>query len=315
MVQDRHQNTKPLKAATPEAVPCPVSPDPACVTPKCFRNIVDLAQEGIVLLDGEARVTFINKWLADMLGAEPEKLCRRPFYDFLTDGGPEILASQLEQSRQGRTEAAVLSLKWRDGSDRVVLISVVPRQENGAFQGFLAAVTDITRLKDLERELKSAKEFRDTVFNSITDNLIVIEPVSCRVVLANDSFIKHMGREPETILNHQCFEVMHGKEAPCQDEGYFCPVKETARLKRPVIADKAFSVRGKNHIYQIAAYPHFDVQGEVDLVICLERDVTDRRRMEESLAFRSQELQKTQNQLEKLSEIARERYSHRSIPE
>jgi len=53
----------------------------------------------------------------------------------------------------------------------------------------------------------------------------------------------------------------------------------------------------------------------VDLVICLERDVTERRRMEESLAFRSQELQKTQTQLEKLSEISRERFSRRSVPE
>jgi len=314
---DRRQDAKLLRAPATAAkvVPCSFPPESSCNTPKCFRAIVDLAQEGIVLLDSEARITFVNKWLADMLGAEPERLCQRSFFDFLADGGPEILASQLEQCRQGRTEAAVLSFKWRDGSTRVVLLSVVAREENGVFQGFLVAVTDITRLKDLEGELKSAKEFRDTVFNSITDNLIVIEPVSCRVILANDSFMKHIGREPESILDHQCFEVMHGKEAPCQDEGYFCPVKETARLKRPVLADKAFSAHGKSHIYQIAAYPHFDSRGEVDLVICLERDVTDRRRMEESLAFRSQELQKTQNQLEKLSEIARERYSHRSIPE
>jgi len=53
----------------------------------------------------------------------------------------------------------------------------------------------------------------------------------------------------------------------------------------------------------------------VDLVVCLERDVTDRRKMEEVLAFRSRELQKTQLQLEKLFEISRERTAKRSIPE
>jgi PAS domain S-box-containing protein len=316
MVQDRHPDVQLLPPpVTPEVVPCAFAPESPCVTPECPRTLIDLAQDGIVLLDAEARITFINKWLADMLGYEAEKLCGRSFLDFLEDGGADSLTAQLEQCRQGRTEAAVLSLRWRSGASRVVLVSVVPRQEDGVFQGYLAAVTDITRLKELENELRGAKEFRDTVFNSITDSLIVIDPVSCRVVLANDSFLNLIRRGSEQVLDHQCFEVMHSKEAPCQEEGYFCPVKETARLKRPMLADKTFSAGGKDHIFQIAAYPHFDSRGEVDLVICLERDVTDRRRMEESLAFRSQELQKTQNQLEKLSEISRERSTRRSLPE
>jgi PAS domain S-box-containing protein len=316
MVRDQHHNTNLLPApVTREVVPCSFSPDSPGAPPECFRTIVDLAQEGLVLLDEEARITFINKWLAEMLGSQAEKLSGRSFLDFIEEGGAESLTAQLEQCRQGRTEAAVLSLRWRDGTSRVVLVSVVPRQDDGSFQGYLAAVTDITRLKELETELRIAKEFRDTVFNSITDNLIVIDPDSCRVVLANDSFARDVGLKPEAVLNRRCFEVMHSKEASCQEEGYFCPVKETAKLKRPVLADKAFAAHGKDHIYQIASYPHFNSQGEVDLVICLERDVTDRRRMEESLAFRSQELQKTQNQLEKLSEISRERSSRRSLPE
>ncbi len=316
MVRHQHHNANPLSPpVSPEVVPCSFSPEPSCVPPECFRNIIDLAQEGIILLDEEVRITFINKWLADMLGSEAQKLCGQYLLDFVQDGGSTILNAQLEQCRQGRTEAAVLSFRWRDNTSRVVLLSVVPREEKGVFQGYLAAVTDITRLKELERELRSAKEFRDTVFNSITDNLIVIEPSTCRVVLANDSFVRWMNLEPESVLERRCYEVMHSKEKSCQEEGYFCPVKETARLKRPVLADKAFSSHGKDHIYQIAAYPHFNGEGEVDLVICLERDVTDRRRMEESLAFRSQELQKTQNQMEKLSEISRERSSRRSLPE
>jgi PAS domain S-box-containing protein len=316
MAQDRHQDTNLLPPpSTSEVALCRLSPESSCAMPDCFRTIIDLAREGIVLLDAAARITFINKWLATMLGSEPEQLLGRSLVDFLEDTSLVSLKAQLEQCHQGKTEMVELSFRWRDGTSRVGLVSVVPLLVNGASLGYLAAVTDISRLKELERELRSGKDFRDTVFNSITDNLIVIDPASCRVVLANDSFLSRMGRDPEDVLNQRCFEVMHSKETPCQEEGYYCPVQETARLKRPVLTDKAFSSHGKDHVFQIAAYPHFDSQGEVDLVICLERDVTDRRRMEESLAFRSQELQKTQTQLEKLSDIARERYSRRSIPE
>lgn len=314
MAQDRRHNANFLTPPpTPEVTYCTLSS--ACVLPDCFRTIIDLAQEGIILLDGTARITFINKWLATMLGSKPEQLVGRSLTDFLEDTGPAALQSQLELCQQGQTGVTELRFRWGDGTSRVALVSLVPLVVNGASLGYLAAVTDISRLKELEWELRSAKDFCDTVFNSITDDLIIIDPATCQVVMANDSFLTRIGREPQDVLNQRCFEVMHSKEEPCQEEGYYCPVQETARLKRPVLTDKAFSAQGKDHIYQIAAYPHFDNRGQVDLVICLERDVTERRRMEESLAFRSQELQKTQTQLEKLAEISRERFSRRSVPE
>jgi len=316
MPQDRHENANLLSPSpVPEIAFCSLSSEPSCALPDCFRTIIDLAQEGIVLLDGAARITFINKWLATMLGYRPEHLLGRSLIDFLEDASLDSLKTHLDLCRQGKTEVAELRFRWRDGTTRVGLVSLVPLVVNQASLGYLAAVTDISRLKELEGELRSAKDFRDTVFNSITDDLIVIDPSTCRVVMANDSFLTRMGREHGDVLNQRCFEVMHSKETPCQEEGYYCPVQETARLKRPVLTDKAFSSQGKDCIYQIAAYPHFDDLGQVDLVICLERDVTERRRMEESLAFRSQELQKTQTQLEKLSEISRERFSRRSVPE
>jgi PAS domain S-box-containing protein len=312
MAQDRRQNGN---FPVPEVAFCSLSPESSCVVPDCFRTIIDLAQEGIILLDGAARITFINHWLASMLGSKPEHLVGRSLVEFMEDTSLVTFQTHLELCRQGQTEVAELRFRWGDGSSHVGLVSLVPLVVGGASLGYLAAVTDISRLKELERELRSAKEFRDTVFNSITDDLIVIDPATCRVVLANDSFLGRMGREHEDVLDRRCFEIMHSKEAPCREEGFYCPVQETARLKRPVLTDKAFSAHGKDHIYQIAAYPHFDSRGDVDLVICLERDVTERRRMEESLAFRSQELQKTQTQLEKLSEICRERFSRRSVPE
>lgn len=233
MAQDRHQNATLLTPPpSPEDKYCSLAS--ACVLPDCFRTIIDLAQEGIILLDGTARITFINKWLATMLGSKPEQLVGRPLSDFLEDTSSATLQTHLEPCRQGRTEVDELIFRWGDGTTRVGLVSLVPLVVNGASLGYLAAVTDISRLKELEWELRSARDFRDTVFNSITDNLIVIDPASCRVVMANDSFINRMGREPQEVLNQRCFEVMHNKEVPCLEEGYYCPVQETARLKRPV---------------------------------------------------------------------------------
>ncbi|MEW6386671.1 MAG: sigma 54-interacting transcriptional regulator [Thermodesulfobacteriota bacterium] len=164
--------------------------------------------------------------------------------------------------------------------------------------------------------LPQKEEFLLRVFDSITDSLLVIDPRNCSIILANDPFWARLSLSAPEVMGKPCYEVMHGRLGPCQEDGLYCPIQETARLRRSVVSDKNYlDDQGQEHVLQVTTYPHFDAQGEVDLVIRLERDVTERRKMEESLAFRSRELQKTQFQLEKLFEIARERTSKRSVPE
>jgi len=281
-----------------------------------YRSVVDLAREGILMADGEARITFTNQCLAAMLGYQSEEIMGRSLFEFMDDEAQDLVKNQMVRRRHGLSDVYELSLRRQDGSPLACLISAAPVMANGNFMGSLAVVTDITHLKQVEAELRSAKEFRETIINSITDNLLVIDPETCRIVLANDSFHARGGWAGQTIAGRPCYEIMHRRGSPCQEEGIYCPVQETARLKRPVLSDKSFSdSQGAERIFHIATYPHFDGQGNVDLVICLERDVTDRRKMEEALAFRSRELQKTQLQLEKLAEVSRERTGKRSLPE
>ncbi|MGQ9687718.1 MAG: sigma 54-interacting transcriptional regulator [Desulfobaccales bacterium] len=316
MTQDRHQEIHLLPLRPTSAVPlCSITPEAPGLPLDCFRSMIDLTPGGIVLLNAGGQITYGNVWLANKLKIEPQQLSGRFLGDFLDQVSAAEFQAHLAQGGAGSGGTYELGFRDSDGCGWVGRVSQTPLQVNGAAVGYLAAIIDISRQKELETELKSARDFRDTVFNSITDDLIVIDPTTCRVVMANDSFLNRKGLGPEGAFDRRCFEVIHSKQSPCQEEGYLCPVREAARLKRPVLTDMAFISQGREYIFQIAAYPHFDPVGEVDLVICLERDVTDRRRMEESLAFRSQELQRTQAKLEKLSEIARERYSRHSIPE
>ena len=56
---------------------------------------------------------------------------------------------------------------------------------------------------------------------------------------------------------------------------------------------------------EVATYPIFDSCGTIASIIRLERDVTEKRQIENALAFRSKELEKTQTQLETLFHISR----------
>jgi len=207
----------------------------------------------------------------------------RSIFAFVDEGSVEMMKTQLEHRRQGLAEVYEINFRRRDGAKLPGLVSDTPLMADGAFSGSLAVFTDISFIKEAEGKLRSAIAFRDTIINSITDNLIVIDPSDCRIIMANESFLSRGGWISQKVTGKPCYEVMHS----------------------------FLNARGQERIYQIATYPHFDHEGKVDLVVCLERDVTDRRKMEEVLAFRSRELQKTQLQLEKLFEISRERMIQR----
>jgi PAS domain S-box-containing protein len=281
-----------------------------------YRVMVELAREGMFILDVEARITFANQCLARMLDYQIEDMTGSSVFQFIEEDAADLVKQQLERRRQGLTDVYELSLRKKNGELLPGLISATPLVANGIFFGSLAIFTDISHLKEMEGKLRQAVSFRETIINSITDYLIVIDPRNCQVVLANEAFLSRLGWDPQQAVGKPCFEVMHRQEGPCQDKGIYCPVQETARLKRTVLSDKSFAnAQGQERIFQIATYPHFNHEGDVDLVVCLERDVTERRRMEEALAFRSRELQKTQLQLEKLFEISRGRTSKRSVPD
>jgi len=286
------------------------------ISPEPFRTMVEVARDGICLVAPDTRIAFVNQGFVNLVGLEGRELVGRSLFEVVIPEHHELLRAKLERRRQGLSDLYEMSLRRQDGGTVPTLVSAAPIMDQGRFLGSVAIFTDISERKRVEQELRHATEFRETIINSITDTLLAIDPRTCRIVLANQSFLSRVGQEREGIYQRPCFELLHQRQGPCQEAGHLCPVQECARQKRQVILDKNFiNAQGQLRTYQIAAYPHFTPEGEVDLVICLERDVTDRRKMEEALAFRSRELQKTQVQLEKLFNIARERTAKRSAPE
>ncbi|MCL5966399.1 MAG: sigma-54-dependent Fis family transcriptional regulator [Deltaproteobacteria bacterium] len=271
-----------------------------------YQAIVEIAREGIFIADGEARVTFANKRLAGMLGYSLEDLMGRSLFDLMDERSTAVAKEQLDRRRKGLADVYELSFRSRDGMSLVALVSAAPLMVHDSFLGSVGIVTDITRMKQVESELRSAKEFSEKIINNITDNLIVVDPVTHRIVQANASFLDRVGLDPGNVLEKPCYAVMLGRKTPCWEEGVRCPVREAAATKRPAQCDKVYpNAEGQERMLQVSTYPLFDSRGDVELVIRLERDVTEKRRMEEALAFRSKELQRTQHQLETLFEISR----------
>jgi PAS domain S-box-containing protein len=118
-----------------------------------YRTIVETADEGIWVVDGQSRTTFANRRLADMLGCGSEGLGGRPMRDFM-DEGQLAMADGKAPRAAGERESREFRLRRRDGSPLWTLMSTSRlRDGQGNDIGALTMVSDISELKRNEERL------------------------------------------------------------------------------------------------------------------------------------------------------------------
>lgn len=273
-----------------------------------YRNIVETAPDGIYIVDREATVTFANRRLSSMLGYRPDEVAGRCIFDFIDADSQALARAKFQRRRMGLSDTFELKFIRKDGAGIHCLVSVSPMMEDGVFQGALAILTNITCLKEIEAALLSTKTFSERIINSITDKLMVVDPSTYRMVQGNHHFlvgtISHNAGE---LSSRTCHEILFGRSFSCHEEGIFCPLRKTCETGQPLLSDSIHPelVRG-GRAKRIAAYPVIDNGGGLDLVIKVERDITEKKNLEQALAMRSEELLRTQRRLEDLFELSRE---------
>ena len=123
-----------------------------------YRQIVELAQEGIVTLDSRAIMTFVNPRMADMLGYSQKELTGKPIFSITDEKGKETMKYSLEKRMQGVKGSYDIEMTRKDGSKISVIVNSAPMlDDRGNYALSISMITDITRRKKTEEELKDAK--------------------------------------------------------------------------------------------------------------------------------------------------------------
>jgi len=123
-----------------------------------YRTIVEMAREGIFILDYKARFTFANECLARMLGYTPQEFLGRTLCSLMDEEARVQGRAQFNQSRQGQALAQEIRLTCQDGTHVNCMISVTPLMVGNDFFGSIGIVTDISQIKQVETELRAAKD-------------------------------------------------------------------------------------------------------------------------------------------------------------
>ncbi|MGB8690864.1 MAG: PAS domain S-box protein, partial [Microcoleus sp.] len=124
-----------------------------------YRQIVELAEEGIWLIDSKARTTYVNQAMGRMLGYTELEMFGRALFDFMDEEGKQSANDLIYRRKQGIAERHDFRLKSKDGKDVWTYMSTsLVMDEKGNLLSCCALVYNITDRKEVERQMLQLTE-------------------------------------------------------------------------------------------------------------------------------------------------------------
>ena len=160
------------------------------------RTIVDTVREGIWMIDEEARTTYVNQRLADMLGYTATELQGRRLFDFMEKGVDPKAFNWFARRRRGTDGEHDFQFRRKDGTGLWTVISVNPLFDpQGRFTGAIAMITDISARKRVEESLRRSEERYRAFVEQSTEGIWRFEfEQPLRISYAEDEQIRHLYR-------------------------------------------------------------------------------------------------------------------------
>ncbi|MBI1747019.1 MAG: PAS domain S-box protein [Acidobacteria bacterium] len=143
---------------------------------------------------------------------------------------------------------------------------------------------DISERRKAEERITHLKEFNESIFNSIRSGIVVVDPNDSKVIMANRSYLKQVGLAEEAVVGHKYDEINQALVRPAGSPCCLSLLKNTLESGGIFEMDCLRSLDGlETRHFEIATYPIKNQKNEITEIILIERDVTDRRRIEDEL--------------------------------
>jgi len=142
-----------------------------------------------------------------------------------------------------------------------------------------------TKRKRAEETLRESEARYRTLFNSISDSILLINLDDFTIIQANPAALKQVKMEEGEVVGKTCYEVTHLCSSPCKPPDHVCPIWEMMETGgRNITLEHIHYDRDGNPFYmEVSASPVKDVEGQIRHVVHIARDITQRKRMEEAL--------------------------------
>jgi PAS domain S-box-containing protein len=241
-----------------------------------YRTIVETANEGVWLIDREARTAYVNHRLTAMLGYTAEEMIGRTMLEFVFPEELQAARERIRSNLHGRPEQFDFRFRRKDGSELITLCCTSPMWDaEGKIIGALGMFSDVT---DRRRAEEAAGRLAAIV--ECSDDAIISKSL--------DGTIQSWNSGAERIYGYAAAEVIGTRMLILvpQERG-----EEEAlilqRLQRGERVDHFETVRvrkdGRQIHVSMTVSPILDTSGNITGASHVSRDITERKLFEQQL--------------------------------
>lgn len=187
---------------------------------------------------------------------------------------------------QGQTLGAIEVVNRRkmpfDNHDQDLLVSLAACVANAIYHAHIFHELTVANA-DLEAnrwELLRSRNTLQALFDGITSSIYIID-TEYNLVAVNATCAHGVGKEPHELFSQRCYEALYHQTDPCQG----CLVGETFQRGRTTLRnERRWGTSTEPMEFDVSTYPIHDESGRTIHTIVLAQDVTEKRRLETSLA-------------------------------
>jgi len=140
-----------------------------------FRAVVDVANEGVWVLDADGFTTFVTERMAAMLSRDTSEILGRSPLEFIAQPFHDVVQERLLRGRSGDSEPVRVVFAARDGDVEATIAATAITDEQGRYVGSVGLVTDEREAARRERELAESRRLLGTIAEVHDDVLYVGE--------------------------------------------------------------------------------------------------------------------------------------------
>ncbi|MBN1619551.1 PAS domain S-box protein [candidate division WOR-3 bacterium] len=246
-----------------------------------FKSIIESLQEGLIVVDNDDVIRYVNLKFCEMLEYEREELLGKTSHKLLLkeDDFQRILRYNRER-QEGKSERYELDMIKKSGETITFLMNAAPtRDSKGEVTGSLSTCLDITQQKKIGRELiESESKYKMLVenmqegllFADNNDNIGFINPVLC----------EKLGYSPDELTGKYGLDILLGEK---DRELVRSRTQKRIKGESEQYEIELIKKNGEKAVFLVNAAPMNDINGKTIGSISTLLDITERKKVEKEL--------------------------------
>ncbi|MFC1539094.1 PAS domain S-box protein [Candidatus Latescibacterota bacterium] len=270
---------------------------------KKYHSLTESIKEVIYSMDKDGSVTFVGPQI-ERYGYVSDDIIGHSFLDFIFPEDRDILIEKFHTSiNEGREFPVHFRIVDKNGSiHNIEDNGKVQRNESGDVIGLTGILHDITERNIIEDKLERKNMELNSLINNIPD-MTWLKDSESRFIAVNRAFSKIIGHDQETLEGETC-EICFGKEKAQLFRKDDIEVMNS-RIQK-IIEETIVDTHNNEILLETIKSPIITDSGDVVGTVGISRDITDRKKIENSLKISEEKLLEQKTALEQKTYALRE---------